>query len=158
MKYFADGEWYASVNFNYSSLPSLADTNRIISWNKKQWSNVSCWCFDFWRVKFFVGFEVTQASISCPTPLWKRQGKVLRTCNWILHGDSSRGPCFVVLLWNHQVDGYHWILLPSHVRSSFMHRCVFLFREWTVQLQKSIRTQNFTLRYITNRITSIFPP
>lgn len=158
MKYFADGEWYASVNFNYSSLPSLADTNRIISWNKKQWSNVSCWCFDFWRVKFFVGFEVTQASISCPTPLWKRQRKVLRTCNWILHGDSSRGPCFVVLLWNHQVDGYHWILLPSHVRSSFMHRCVFLFREWTVQLQKSIRTQNFTLRYITNRITSIFPP
>ena len=158
MKYFADGEWYASVNFNYGSLPSLADTNRIISWNKKQWSNVSCWCFDFWRVKFFVGFEVTQASISCPTPLWKRHGKVLRTCNWIPHGDCSRGHCFVVLLWNHQVDGYRWILLTSHVLFSFMQRCVFLFREWTVQFQKSIRTPNFTLRYITNRSTYIFPP
>lgn len=97
MKYFADGEWYASVNFNYGSLPSLADTNRIISWNKKPWSNVSCWCFDFWRVKLFVGFEVTQTSISCPTPLWKRKGKVLRTWNWILHGNRSRRPCFVVL-------------------------------------------------------------
>lgn len=81
-------------------------------------------------------------------------GKVLRTCNCLLHGTKGGAPwklfCSPVIK-SSRVYGSHWILLPSRVLFSLMHLYVFFSGEQTVHLQKSIRTWNSTLRSTTNR-------